>query len=51
MKRLMHSAVWELDRQQLTLSEHVGDLGGQVWRMCGLAGMTCAAAGFPLQSK
>lgn len=47
----MHSAGWKLGRQQLTLSEHVGDLGGQVWRMCGLAGMTRAVAGFPLQSR
>jgi hypothetical protein len=47
----MHSAGWELDRQQLTLSGHVGDLGGQVWRMCGLAGMMRAAAGIPLRSN
>lgn len=45
----MHSAGWELDRQLLTLSEHVGDLEGQVWRMCGLAGMMRGATDFPLR--
>jgi hypothetical protein len=47
----MRSAGWTLDRQRLTLSEHVGDLGGQVWRMCGLAGMTRAVTGIPLRSN
>jgi hypothetical protein len=31
------------------LSEHVGDLGEQVWRMCGLV-VTTRAAGFSLRN-
>jgi hypothetical protein len=30
--------------RQLTPSEHEGDLGGQVWKMCGRAGMTHGAS-------